>query len=551
MLNRELYTIQAITFIVCPISIPIYIIFYILDKHDIFKYKKIGLAVIGVISLVIAFFTHAEVTAVKYLQWFIYQIIPGNFTWPGMSTFLISDFYTIGGALLLSAFCLLASEYTSGEQTTRAEKQKEQAKKKYKKFTWLDDVNSLTLGTTGSGKTVRLNKALEVLFSQPKQNRDFFAVVDGKGAAESDTYGIFNTMVCLSKRYRYPFVVVNATNNKNINANITPYNPFYGLTAEEIKEMVSVLIFSDNTAKNAGAEYYKNIFDAWLLTVVELMLQCGEYISLPNITKLLDKENFISWLEQKQNSITAEQRKNANKQLNASWNDIRSTVIKLQTFMRGMGGQIFSGSTSKTPFNLRYAYKHNIPTLFLISELAVPEFAAGLGALITLDARVLISNRLNGTIDTNKKCKLFMDEFSAVVNSSVLSILSRARSSGSSLHLFSQSVSDIKQISPEFLGAVLDNITTYYIYRQNNPESAEELAAVIGTEITTKLTAVASDAKNTGLGTHRATREYRIHPDTIKTLKNNECIRYDKMHPDQLAFVKNEFVKLESDKTCF
>ena len=180
----------------------------------------------------------------------------------------------------------------------------------------------------------------------------------------------------------------------------------------------------------------------------------------------------------------------------------------------------------------------------MISELSIPEFAAGFGALITLDARVLISNRLNGTIDKDRNFRIFMDEFSAIVNSSCLSILSRARSSQSSLHLFTQSANDLKNISPEFLGSCLDNITTYYIYRQNDPTSSEELAAVIGTEITTKLTSVSMDARNAGLGTHRATREYRIHPDTIKTLKNNECIRYDKNEPDKLAFVKNEFVNL-------
>lgn len=545
MINRELFTLQALCFIFCPIVLPVYLLVHFLDKKDIWTYKKLTLALLGVLALVLAYFTHAVPSVIKYVLFFWYQIAPGDFAFPGLVPWLVSDLWTAGAALLLLSFTLLASDYTSGEQTTRAEKEKEAAKKKYKTFPWLDTTNSLTLGTTGSGKTVRMNKALEVLFSKPKAERDFFVVVDGKGAAESDTYGIFNTMKCLSRRYRFPFVVVNATNNENINANITPYNPFYGLTAQEIKEMVSVLIFSDNTSKNPGAEYYKNIFESWLLTVVELMIQCGEYISLPNITTLLDKDNFVDWMDNNQNKITAEQRKEANKQINASWNDVRSTVIKLQTFMKGMGGKIFSGSSSKTPFNLRFAYEHNIPTLFLISELSIPEFAAGFGALITLDARVLISNRLNGTIDKEKNFRFFMDEFSAIVNSSVLSILSRARSSGSSLHLFTQSANDLKNISPEFLGSCLDNITTYYIYRQNDPTSSEELAAVIGTEITTKLTSVSMDARNAGLGTHRATREYRIHPDIIKTLKNNECIRYDKNEPDKLAFVKNEFVNLD------
>lgn len=545
MLNRELFTMQILCLIFAPIITPIYLVMNILEKRHTIRFKKLILLGLGITSLVIAWFTHAVPTAWKFLLWIWHIIVPPETPFPGVTAWLLSDLWTVGIAFIMISFTFLAGQYSAGEKAAQLEKEKEESKKKYRHYPWLDTVNSLTLGTTGSGKTVRLNKALEQLFQQPKKSRDYFVVVDGKGAAESDTYGIFNTMKCLSKRYHTPFVVVNATNNNNINANIQTYNPFHGLTAQEVKEMVSVLLFSDNTASNPGAEYYKNIFDAWLLTVVELMLQCGEYISLPNITALLDKDNFSHWMDEHQDEISPEQRKSVTKQITASWDDVRSTVVKLQTFMKGMGGQIFSGSSSQLPFNLRYAYQHNIPVLFLISELSIPEFAAGFGALITLDARVLISNRLNGTIDKDRNFRIFMDEFSAIVNSSVLSILSRARSSGSSLHLFTQSASDIRNISPEFLGAVLDNTTMYYIYRQNDPTSSEEMASVIGTEITTKLTEVSQDALSTGLGTHRATREYKVHPDTIKTLRNNECIRYDKTHPEDLAFVKNEFVNLD------
>lgn len=551
MLSRELFTMQVLGILICPVVLPLLIVLNLLDTRKIWTYKKLTFTIVGAVSLLIAFFTHSSFTLIDFVRssWYELQIIfgqpvqnPFEFT---IKDYVLSDFWTFGIISLLMAFTYLAAEYTGGEQAVRAEKMREQNRIKYRRFPWNEEVNTLTLATTGGGKTVRLNKQVEaILKSKPKKERDFVCIIDGKGAGPSDEYGIFNTMTVLAKRYHHPFVVVNATTNPRLPAQTTKYNPFYGLSSQEVKEMVSALMFPD-LKTNAGAEYYKNLFEAWVLSVVELMLQCGEYISLPNIVKLLDKDNLMSWIQKHQDNITASQRDEIQKQIQSSWNDVRSNIVKLQTFMKGLGGQVFSGTTEKNPFSIREAYKNNYLTLFLISELAAPEFAAGIGRVIALDIRVLVNGRINGLIDKDRACRFLADEFSGYVSSSYLSILSRARSSGSSLHLFSQSLFDLEKISPDFLGAVLDNVTVYHIGRQNSPDSAEKCANIIGTEHAAKLTSVSIDQRVAGFGTHRTTKEFKIHPDQIKELKNNVFIRYDKTKPEDLAFVKNEFVDME------
>ncbi|WP_040615109.1 TraM recognition domain-containing protein [Rickettsiella grylli] len=79
------------------------------------------------------------------------------------------------------------------------------------------------------------------------------------------------------------------------------------------------------------------------------------------------------------------------------------------------------------------------------------------------------------------------------------------------------------------LGQILNNTNNYIIQRQNNPNDAEVLANLIGTESVFEVTAQLSENQgSTGLGSVKQTREFIIHPDEIKRLTLGQAIFVNK-----------------------
>ena len=212
----------------------------------------------------------------------------------------------------------------------------------------------------------------------------------------------------------------------------------------------------------------------------------------------------------------------------------------------GSGKRMFQIREDRPTVNARTAYQNGQLLLILVSEMDMPDFAAGIGRLTVADARMLIAARMNGSIDKNRKARIIMDEFSAYASSNILSILSRARSSESVAYLSTQSVSDLTAISPEFRDACFDNISRFFFYRQNSPEAAETVASLIGTRSAVQETLRSSAALSMGEASNRLVHEFIVTPDEIKTLPNQHGIMMDKMKsPVEIRWIENTFVDMK------
>jgi len=79
------------------------------------------------------------------------------------------------------------------------------------------------------------------------------------------------------------------------------------------------------------------------------------------------------------------------------------------------------------------------------------------------------------------------------------------------------------------LGQILNNTNNYIIQRQNNPNDAEVLSNLIGTESGFEVTSqLSANQGGTGLGSVKQTREFIIHPDEIKRLMLGQAILVNK-----------------------
>jgi len=127
-------------------------------------------------------------------------------------------------------------------------------------------------------------------------------------------------------------------------------------------------------------------------------------------------------------------------------------------------------------------------------------------------------------INNEKPFSVFIDEFDAFATENFVTFLNKGRSSNFMIHIAHQTLSDLDKISPFFRGQIMGNTNIRFIFRQDNPDDAEELARYLGTVNTTKKTYQSENGNITGKESIRDTREFIIHPQTIKTLGTGNCI---------------------------
>ena len=128
---------------------------------------------------------------------------------------------------------------------------------------------------------------------------------------------------------------------------------------------------------------------------------------------------------------------------------------------------------------------------------------------------------------------LLLDEFGAVIKMAAergVAILQRGRSHGGQVVVVTQSAADIDALTqqPGLLASLTDNFAGVVAHRQTSPESRDWLAKLMGTRAlwqTTSQTGAHGHA-NTGRGSARRVREFRISSDTFGALSRGEGVIY-------------------------
>lgn len=148
-----------------------------------------------------------------------------------------------------------------------------------------------------------------------------------------------------------------------------------------------------------------------------------------------------------------------------------------------------------------------------------PLLAGMLAAAIVQDLLTIAAELQHQPIPT----LVLVDEFSAVAPGGVVRLFGRGRSAGLSLLLGTQELADLRPPdNPSLADQVLGNVSTLIAHRQVVPQSAETLAGVIGTRgawaHTERTETFLGAGVPSGEGTRTRTREFVVHPDTIKRL---------------------------------
>lgn len=546
----DIYILMILTVIFSPLSGMICLLIYLLHRKCVRVRMDLAVLSIGVLLVLIGIITKRTTSMIILAKAVLSQVEPFRELLHLSDTtiaatakiWLLSDPFTIGLAMICLSLCLVITHNGAADQMLRAENKRLAEKKKWNSdIDYLYDRNTAVIGVSGSGKGTMLTKTIEQCVEQDPGT--YFCVIDGK-ADVTDPYGFYSTMNYLAQKYDRELVVINGTAT-DLPGSCT-YDPFQGLTAaEEIRDMILTLMFSPDTESNAGSEHYRMMFSRLLLQTILIMQKYKVRMTISNISKLLIKDNMDLLLNDPKREVSIVDREEMKKVIDTCYADAVSSIRKLEMFLMGSGQRMFQIRDDRPTVNARTAYRNNQLLLILISEMDMPEFSAGIGRLAVTDARMLIAARMNGSIDKKRTVRLIMDEFSSYACSSILSILSRARSSGTVAYLSTQSVSDLTAISPEFRDACFDNISRFFFYRQNSPEAAEQVSSLIGTRPAVQETLRSAEAMSMGEASNRLVREFIVSPDDIKGLSNQHGVMLDKMkNPVEIKWIVNTFVDM-------
>ena len=539
------FVVPILTTLIAPLSGSIVFTTKLIAKFvpPLRKWTTPFLLLVGTMLLVIGFSIPTPCIPFEIVKSLIVHADPlglfNRITYQPFSLFnyLISDCRTLGVCVIVGSLSIFATRFTPDNLLLRYESRKESRRQRLTKIDRVSKSNQLCFGVSGAGKTAYLSRMIQDTLTTDPQA--FICIVDGKGSTEQ--YSLYDNLMKLSKKYNRLLVLLNGTTNVELGGCI--YDFLDGIdTSDTAKDMIMSLIVDPSVEQSAGSEHYKVMTESYILAVVRFMMNHQIDVTLSNVLQLLYPDNLKSVIEST-DDVDLSERDELIQRIDNSWNDVKSNVEKLRMFLDGQGRNILVGNDGQERFNVRSAYQSGAIVLVLADEMSMPSLSQKLVNLVSMDIRALVAERLTGTIDFDKHCYCIFDEFTSYVSAlpTVRSIYARCRSAEVSLTLATQSASDIIGLGAGWFDSLVNTCDRFIVFRQNGAESPEACANLFGTELHVTTTARSSDFDFTGEASNTADRQFIVHPDVIRDLKNNYGILFDKKIR-KLQYFKNQFI---------
>ncbi|WP_374032868.1 type IV secretory system conjugative DNA transfer family protein [Bdellovibrio bacteriovorus] len=387
---------------------------------------------------------------------------------------------------------------------------------------WLSDaeVNHHVhiVGASGFGKTVLLTK---ILRDRIKRGQGCLWI-DLKGDRES-----INEMIdVVEKQGRKEDLRIFSLSNPEISGN---YNLLGNGTATELRDkIVSSLVWSE--------EFYKSQAMVYLLKLLVVLCWRRDSLKVPidlfEVLKGISSEEFMQDLCL---SVPSGEVK-----VKTVAEDCYHYLAKKEAYqyLTGLRAQLESFTLSDFGEYLRHSEmcidlfqavnSQKIVFIFLDSR-RYGESARSIAKMIVKDL-ISTSARIDAEVPKLKRKHFvcFIDEFADIAQEDFTAFPDRARSSKMSLVLSHQELSDLKRVSETFYARMTANMATLYAFLQSNPDSAEEISKKAGTKAVWKETIRAEKfwflSLRTGDRSLEEVEEFRIHPNTVKSLRVGECV---------------------------
>jgi hypothetical protein len=349
------------------------------------------------------------------------------------------------------------------------------------------DVNQIILavGTTGAGKSITLRR----FFERAIRGNMPLLITDGKPSEETILW-----LKDYAKQTGRPFIGFNCDQFRH-------YNSLATGSFTELKDRIMCI-------KNTwSSDHYRSIAEDYLQTALAVLLRREQPFDLQTITECLDHGELMLIARSLKDKDLLQRVANLERY---ETNDITGLQAHLNVFINSELGKYLLHDD--TAFNLMDAIKTKSIVYFALPVMQFPGFVPVFANLVINDLKAVISRNTK-----DDKVFIVFDEFSAFSGDQVLNLVNMGRGQGAHSLFGTQGIPDLRTVSPVFADQVLNCVNTIICHRVNDQDSAQTIADWIGTQQKFAVTAQLDLKQNVGgLGTVRSTKEYIIHPDSIK-----------------------------------
>lgn len=350
------------------------------------------------------------------------------------------------------------------------------------------------VGTTGSGKTTTIMCFVEHAL---KRNMPL-VLIDGKGDLD-----FANEIKTFSRRFMRECKVFSIGDPDSS----CHYNPLVCGGPTELKDRLMSL--SEWTEP-----YYQYMAERYLQMAFTLHEKAGSKMDLPTLVYNLSPKTLQQLA---QNVGAPEYVLDYLKCINVD--GIAGLIDRLAVMVESQIGHLFKEVPGRT-IEIHETIRRGGVAIFSIDSLAYPVYAQYLGRLVINDLKATASRRRKG----DGLAMTIYDEFNVFASRNVVDFINKTRSKGFCSLISTQSLADLDVVDNALKKQIIQNCNTVIIQRQNDPEDAEALASLVGTEETYTTTRQEDTLGSTGRGTEKRTKEFILHPDEIKRLQVGEAV---------------------------
>ena len=504
-----------------------------------FKLKKYQRALLflvpGLILLAIRFFmgglatkTIFEIPLVKEL-YSIFETFKATFHPKGSWNFL-TTFTLLSNGLTFFGLFVSTQESTQQQQLDEIRKDEETKHQKSLSSDKVLDTKSrahlFAIGTTGSGKTANILRYVE----NSIKNGQPTIIVDGKGGTKEHDLATISQK--LAEKYGRTVYLVNQSDLSNTD----PYNPFSGLSATEVKDMLVSM-------SEWESDHYKNLASRYWQIMLSVMIDNNITPTFENIILFSEPEKFLQVLDEikKRGQIDDERYLKAVNIANSeAGKQAEISISRSAVVYEGDGAKLFG---DRLGFNMRSAFEENAVVIVLLNEFSYGDFARSTGQLVLEDIKSLISRLLSGEYE-EQETLLVLEELGVYVNNGIEGLLNRSRSAGVKTIVSMQTTADVDKENPDLTRQIIGNCNDFMIMRVTDQYSAETMAKLIGTEKGIQKTSRTSEGISTGESSNKLVDQFKISPNEIKNLPSLFGIYYTKEKPNEVKRFKTKFIKV-------
>jgi hypothetical protein len=319
--------------------------------------------------------------------------------------------------------------------------------------------------------------------------------------------------------------------------------PFYLFRIEDEGQHYNPLRRGDATARRDrlvasqafSEDYYRGLFATHAKVVLDALDAVGREATIAALAEHWDPEDLKGVVRQ----IADEGRRLAlvrylERLPSAQSEHIRSSRARVtEVADTTAAARLCAGSSEADEIELGRALRRAAVVCFSLNADSYPGAAATLGNLILQDLIGLVGESRQAC--TPIHAIVAIDEFGALHGEQLGRLLSTARDVEAPTVLGGQDLAQLRRISEHFEAEVKANVCAVIAHRQSEPDSAEQVSRIAGTEEVVEQTQQldrrrpgmhrATDIRDeTGAGSQHYERRFRFGPDEVKDLEIGEAV---------------------------